>query len=65
MGSSAREEDLGETRLLRRGRSLGAPPGETFPGVGPPIFAYCIANTVCPGTRAGEFFLRAGGGLKI
>ena len=54
--SSAREEDLGETRLLRRGRSLGAPPARPSPAQAP-SFAYGIAKAECPGARAGEFFL--------
>ena len=42
VGSFAGEKDLGETRLLRRGRSLQASPGETFPSTGPhPCIRYC------------------------
>ena len=57
-------EDLGGTRLLRRGRSLQASPGETFPGVGPLMIVFCIANTVCPGARAGEILLGVDGTIS-
>ena len=53
---SAKEEDLGETRLLRRGRSLQTSPGETFPGASPPFYAYCIANAVAGGSAPGNLF---------
>ena len=50
-------EDLGGTRLLRRGRSLQASPGETFPDAGAPINAYGIAKYGMPGGPApGNFF---------
>ena len=32
-------------------------PRRDLPRRGPPIFAYCIANTVRPGARVGEFLL--------
>ena len=46
-----------------RAGSSGPPPRP--PRHGPPIFAYCIANPVCPGACAGEFFWGAGGVLKL
>ena len=48
-------EDLGGTRLLRRGRSLGGLPRPDLPGTGP-NFAYCITNTVRLGACAGKVF---------
>ena len=58
-------KDLGGTRLLRRGRSLGGLPRRDLPRRRPPIFAHCIAITVCPGACAGEFLLGAVGFLRF
>ena len=55
----AREEDLGETRLLRRGRSLQASPGETFPGAGPRKCIWYCKYGMPGGLRRGISF---GGG---
>ena len=58
------EEDLGGTRLLRRGRSLQASPGETFPNTGPhQCIRYCKYDM--PGACAGEFLLGANGVLRL
>ena len=49
-------KDLGGTRLLRRGRSLQASPGETFPGVGPhQCIRYCKTR-YARGPAPGNFF---------
>ena len=58
-------EDLGGTRLLRRGRSLGGLPRRDLPRCRPPIFAHCIAITVRPGACAGEFLLWTVGFLRF
>ena len=61
----ANGEDLGETRLLRRGRSLQASPGETFPSAGPLDFRVLYCKYGTPGARAGEFLLGADEFLKF
>ena len=63
--SFAKEEDLGETRLFRRGRSLQASPGETFPRRRPPVLHIALESAVRMGACAGEFLLGLGGQLTI
>ncbi len=53
---SAKEEDLGETRLLRRGRSLQTSPGETFPGASPPVLRILYCKYSSRGPVPGNFF---------
>ena len=57
-------EDLGGVGLPRRGPPSKPPPARPSPAQAPPIFASCIANTVCPGARAGEFLLGADGTIN-
>ena len=52
-------EDPRGVDLPRRGTPLGGLPRPDLPRHRPPIFASCIANTVCPGARAGESLLGA------
>ena len=47
-------EDLGETRLLRRGRSLQTSPGETFPSRRPPLWYERQRQRSAGGRRPGE-----------
>ncbi len=53
-------EDLEGTRLLRRGRSLQATPGETFPRRRPPVLHIALESAVRMGACAGESLLGLG-----
>ena len=59
MEGFAKEKALERPASSGEAVSLGGLPRPALPGAGPPIFAYCIANTVRPGARAGEFLLGA------
>ena len=54
----AKEEDLGGAASFGEAVPSKPPLARTSPAW-TPIIAYCIANTVCLGARAGEFLLGA------
>ena len=49
-------KDLGGTRLPRRGRSLGGPPGETFPGADLRFSRTVLQLRYARGPAPGNFF---------
>ena len=56
LGGIRQRKGLGETRLLRRGRSLGGPTGETFPGTGPHFLHTVLQIRYARGSAPGNFF---------